>query len=42
LDLHVLGVPLVGEEEGSYGGFLRSLFYQAVVANDERLPLFFL
>jgi hypothetical protein len=34
LNLYVLGMTLVGDEERTYGGFLGSVFYHAVVARD--------
>jgi hypothetical protein len=30
----------VGEEERTYGGFLGSVFYQAVLARDDEAPSF--
>jgi hypothetical protein len=41
LNLYVLGVAFVGDEEGSYGGFLGSVFYHQVVARDDGAPFLF-
>lgn len=41
LNLYVLGVALVGDEEGTYGGFLGSVFYHPVAARDDVAPFLF-
>ena len=38
LNLYVLGVAFMGDEEGTYGGFLGPVFYHAVVARDDGAP----